>query len=236
MAKRLGVVLSAVLLAACGALTTPSSSRTPVPGNDGSTWWDIRCHMDDDGCIRQIHLACPDGYVIKERKARKYFLIACTETAPVVSSAAPSESTAASDDDDDDDDGAKIKGRDSDSGVAFAYTVPSDWTTSKGAQGETICTSPKGTRSASMLMQSWGGTSREFAAKIVAEGDRYYDAKIAGRIAWMIESHPKEGGTATSAVFVIDGTAFTLKCNDAIGDETSKTCLRVLKSLRLEEP
>lgn len=133
-------------------------------------------------------------------------------------------------------DGAKIKGRDGESGVAFSYVIPDDWAREKANDGSDIWKSPKSTHGAWMLVRPWGGTSEEFAAKIAGDGVSYHNAKIAERIVWVIEAHPDAGGTATTAVVAIDGTAFALTCMDTVGDETSKACLRVLKSWRLEEP
>lgn len=64
-----------VLLTACSSW----SSRTPVRGPDGQDdWWQIHCHRDDPGCMRQALLACPGGYEVKDRDRRKYMLIKCT--------------------------------------------------------------------------------------------------------------------------------------------------------------
>jgi hypothetical protein len=43
----------------------------------------IHCHRDDEGCYRQAHAACPQGYVIAEQQGAKYFRIVCKgESAP----------------------------------------------------------------------------------------------------------------------------------------------------------
>jgi hypothetical protein len=67
-----------LLVTSCGGALSHWSSRTPVHGQDGEDdWWAIRCHRDDQGCLDQAGWACPDGYDIKDREARKYMLIKC---------------------------------------------------------------------------------------------------------------------------------------------------------------
>jgi hypothetical protein len=75
---RVATVL-ALVVTILGACSPPWSERKPVAGGDGTTWWMIRCHRDDEGCLRQAHEACPIGYDIKERDGRKFYLIACHE-------------------------------------------------------------------------------------------------------------------------------------------------------------
>ena len=79
-----GLVIAAALVAGC--LMDSWSSRRPVPGDDGSQWWEIQCHRDDEGCFAQIKIACPNGYEMKERHARKYYLIKCRDLPPATSS------------------------------------------------------------------------------------------------------------------------------------------------------
>lgn len=134
-------------------------------------------------------------------------------------------------------DGSRIKGRDSESGVSFSYVVPTEWKFTPTGAGDKAWSSPKSTHGAWIIVKPWGGTARDFAEKLAGDQDRsFYEAKIDGRIATMLEAHPKDGGIATSAVVAIEGTAFALTCMDVVGDETSKVCLRVLKTFRLEEP
>jgi len=76
MMRRLAV-LTVLLVSGC-YLAEPWSSRTPVVGPDGrDDWWEIRCHRDDQGCWKQARAACPHGFQIHDREARKYFFIKC---------------------------------------------------------------------------------------------------------------------------------------------------------------
>lgn len=78
--RRLTLLLLSMALG-CSAMRGAWSSRTPLVGEDGSdTWWRIKCHKDDDGCLMQSAWACPHGYEVKDKDAgplNTYLLISC---------------------------------------------------------------------------------------------------------------------------------------------------------------
>lgn len=235
----IAAMAGATLLSACAG-----HSRITSPTGDGAQWFQVSCPWGSDGCFEEAGEACPRGYDVDQRhtktgKPRNFSawrstMIRCKSagddieerpvaakskaptTAPKVSATSP-ETTS----------WQKVHA------VRWSFTAPAAWTSSSAGKKK-IVEDPKGKNEASIETMKWDQPLADFATTRFKSWKHSSPTKIGGREA--IQAADFDGTNQSTAVAVVaDGIGYQLTCVDIDTDETSATCLKVLRSLRIAD-